>query len=422
MTSTRASSPSLLSGVGLPLVLPGLAMIAVCYGLARFGYGLFLPEFRTAFGLTPGLLGLVSAGSYVGYCLAIGASGYVCPRLGPRAVVVIAGLVCTAGMCLVAAAPDGTVLAAAVLLAGTSAGFASPPMGDAVQRRIGRQRQGAANTWINSGTSIGVLISGPVALLVGDSWRAAWLSFAAVSLAVTAWCVPVLPGRETALAPSSRPRSAGRRRTADWVNSTTAPLLASSAAMGLVSSVYWTFSRDLVVSEGHMATASSMVFWMIIGVAGLAGGLAGRLVRVWGLSAALRCCLVGFGAAIALLAAAPGNTVVAFFSAAAFGAFYILLTGVYLVWSVEVFHRRPSAGITLSFAMISAGQAVGSPLTGSIAGFFSMTTAFVASGAVCCLASFIRPRATASTSAPGPVATGLPGTSGNATAEREETA
>ena len=33
------------------LVSAGLAMIAVTYGLARFAYGLFLPEFREAFSL-----------------------------------------------------------------------------------------------------------------------------------------------------------------------------------------------------------------------------------------------------------------------------------------------------------------------------------------------------------------------------------
>ncbi len=39
------------------LVPPGLAMIAVTYGLARFAYGLFLPEMREAFDLSPSLLG-----------------------------------------------------------------------------------------------------------------------------------------------------------------------------------------------------------------------------------------------------------------------------------------------------------------------------------------------------------------------------
>ena len=53
------------------LVAPGLAMIAVTYGLARFAYGLFLPEMRQAFSLSETVLGLIGAGSYVGYCVAI---------------------------------------------------------------------------------------------------------------------------------------------------------------------------------------------------------------------------------------------------------------------------------------------------------------------------------------------------------------
>ena len=39
------------------LVAPGLALIAVTYGLARFAYGLFLPELREAFELSPSVLG-----------------------------------------------------------------------------------------------------------------------------------------------------------------------------------------------------------------------------------------------------------------------------------------------------------------------------------------------------------------------------
>ena len=46
------------------LVAPGLALIAVTYGLARFAYGLFLPDMREAFDLSPSLLGLIGAGSY----------------------------------------------------------------------------------------------------------------------------------------------------------------------------------------------------------------------------------------------------------------------------------------------------------------------------------------------------------------------
>ncbi|MBD0253747.1 MAG: YbfB/YjiJ family MFS transporter, partial [Rubrobacter sp.] len=53
------------------LVAPGLALIAVTYGLARFAYGLFLPEMREAFDLSPSLLGAIGSGSYLGYCVAV---------------------------------------------------------------------------------------------------------------------------------------------------------------------------------------------------------------------------------------------------------------------------------------------------------------------------------------------------------------
>jgi hypothetical protein len=53
------------------LVAPGLGMIAVTYGLARFAYGLFLPEMREAFDLSESILGLIGAGSYAGYCVTI---------------------------------------------------------------------------------------------------------------------------------------------------------------------------------------------------------------------------------------------------------------------------------------------------------------------------------------------------------------
>lgn len=35
----------------------GMALVAVCYGLARFAYDLFVPAFRAEFGLTDTLLG-----------------------------------------------------------------------------------------------------------------------------------------------------------------------------------------------------------------------------------------------------------------------------------------------------------------------------------------------------------------------------
>lgn len=144
------------------LVPAGLAMIAVTYGLARFAYGLFLPELREAFGLDAAVLGLIGSGSYVGYCVAITIALVYTSKVGPSFMAVAAGLTAVLGMALVAAAPNAPFLAAGILIAGSSTGLASPPMAEAVSRVFDGSRQDRANTLINSGTSVGVALSGPV--------------------------------------------------------------------------------------------------------------------------------------------------------------------------------------------------------------------------------------------------------------------
>jgi hypothetical protein len=44
------------------LVAAGLLAIAVAFGFARYGYGLFVPEFRNAFSLSAEALGFIAAG------------------------------------------------------------------------------------------------------------------------------------------------------------------------------------------------------------------------------------------------------------------------------------------------------------------------------------------------------------------------
>src|SRR5918995_3362899 len=111
------------------LVAPGLATIAVTYGLARFAYGLFLPEMRESLELSDSVLGLIGAGSYAGYCLAVLGALVLTSRSGPRLMALAAGSVAVVGMAIVAGAPTGLVLALGGLLAGSSSGLASPPMG-----------------------------------------------------------------------------------------------------------------------------------------------------------------------------------------------------------------------------------------------------------------------------------------------------
>jgi predicted MFS family arabinose efflux permease len=170
------------------------------------------------------------------------------------------------------------------------------------------------------------------------------------------------------------------------------PLFAAATGVGFASAAYWTFSRDLVVRFGDLSGASSTIFWIVIGVSGLAGGLAGDLVQRFGLARAFRVSVLSMAAAIGLLAAAPGVLLWAYSSAALFGSAYIMLTGIILVWSVSVFQERPSAGLGAAFLLIAVGQVFGALTAGAVAGAAGLVVTFWAFAGIAVVAALIGPR------------------------------
>lgn len=356
-------------------------MIAVTYGLARFAYGLFVPPLREDFDLSPSALGVIGAGSYAGYCVAIVFSLMFTSRVGPRRMAVTACFLAVVGMATVAGAPSAWVLAAAIFAAGMSTGLASPAMGEAVAIGVPERRQYRSNTLINSGTSVGVAVSGPAALLVADQWRLAWAGFAVIGAAVLAWNALAMPPRRTEAANRAGHATQAQGAPLSWgyvAGRRSAALLTVAAGVGFASAAYWTFARDLVVQAGTLTETGATLFWTVIGVFGLVGGAAGDLVTRFGFGRALKGSLLAMAAAIALLAAAPDVLSLSYLSAALFGSAYIMLTGIILVWSVTVFPDRPSTGLGAGFLMIAVGQVVGSPAAGALAGATSLPVAFFA--------------------------------------------
>lgn len=359
-------------GPGSGLVVVGVGLIATCYGLARFAYGLYAPRFAEEFELTAGLTGLIAAGSYVGYCLAIGLSILATARWGPRRVAVAAGAVAAVGMATVAVSPSSAVLAAGVLVAGSSTGIASPPLASAVARWIDERSRDTAQTVVNAGTGVGVLVSGPVALLLADQWRTAWGLFAVIAAMITIGVARAVPGggRADPEQPVDRGRPAGLAR-----------LMAAAASMGLASIAVWTFGQDLVANENPTSWAAPAT-WTVIGTAGVVGAFSGPLVARLGVARAWTVLMVILALGIAGLGAGAGRSGVALLAGAVFGASYIALTGVVLVWATRLYPQRASFGVGLAFFMIAVGQAVGAPLIGVLADRTSVATTFLGCAAI----------------------------------------
>jgi len=151
--------------------------------MARYGYGLLLPDVRREYDLDP-VLGAIATASYVAYLAATALAGAFATRLGARRTAVMAGLLAAAGMLVVGVSRTATVFAAGILVAGASAGFAFAPFSDAA-RAVPAAARGRVLVAINCGAGYGVALAAPIAILAGAAWRSAWLAFAGLAVLAT---------------------------------------------------------------------------------------------------------------------------------------------------------------------------------------------------------------------------------------------
>jgi predicted MFS family arabinose efflux permease len=375
------------SATAWPIVSAGVGVVAVAYGLARYGYGLLLPDMRAEFGLSSTALGLVASTAYASYLLAVAAAGALTARFGPRAVVVAGGALAVVGMVVIAAAPSAPVLAAGVFVAGASGGLVFPPFADVVVESLPRRRRSRALATISSGTGWGVLVAAPIALLAGDGWRLAWLGFTVLAVLATLWAARTVPRAAGTTGAAGRPRL-----EASWfVCPRSGPLLAGALLVGLAASVYWTFAVDLAGQAG-LGRDGARVLLGVVGAASIAGSVGGDLLERLGGRAALAVSALAMAGALALLASSAAGTLGAMISAAAFGAAYNLVVALQAIWSSRVYADRPAVGLGAVLFVMTVGLLAGPPVAGAVADRASLATAFYAAAAVCAAAALLGPR------------------------------
>jgi predicted MFS family arabinose efflux permease len=361
----------MVASSGRALVVGGTVLIAGTYGLARYGYGLFLPTFQAEFALTATVSGLLATGAFGSYCAAALLSGRLVGAGRARAAAALAGALAAGGCVAVAAAQTPLALGISLLVAGSGAGLASPALVALVDRAVPAPARPRAQTVVNAGTGLGVLVSGPFALL--GHWRVAWLCFAAFTAVAT---VATL---------RAAPLSPGTTRAADPLGSTARrlrPAVLAALLAGLGSAAVWTFGRSLVVDAGGLGSFGSSMFWVVLGAAGITGAVAGDAVERWDVPRAWAAFALALAGSTLGLAAAPGVPVVAFAGAAAFGGGYVALSGVLIAWGSRLVPDAPGSANAVLFLTLAAGQALGALLLGGVADLTSPASAFVVAAAL----------------------------------------
>ncbi|MGW4488596.1 MFS transporter [Amycolatopsis sp. NPDC004368] len=343
----------------------GAGVIALCYGFARYAYGLFVPRFGETFGLTTVGVGVLGGLSTAGYGAGLLVTLWTASR-SPRGTVVLAAASAAVGLGLMAAAANVVLFGAGIVIAGASAGLVSPGVAQLIGETVGVRRRVRAQTWANTGTGLGLAASAFTPLLA-LGWPLIWAAFAGLAVVMTLLAWRTLPRAESPV-PSGAVRGLG-------------PLVANSVLIGMTSAPYWTFSSSRLTAAGLSGAAVTWC-WFTIGVAGLIGGLAGHAAERFGLRAANLGTWTLAAAGIALLALPDLPVPGALVSSALFGSTYMALTGLCILWADRLLPGSPARGVTWSFVGLGVGQTAASPLAGAAAAGIGLPAVFGLAGLV----------------------------------------
>ncbi|MGW7890099.1 MFS transporter [Staphylococcus xylosus] len=367
------------------LVLPGIAMIATTYGLGRFSFGLFLPEISTDLRLTASQAGMISSLFYLAYCFTIIYSTLKTDKVGPKRMIIFAGLSVLIGLILIGVSSDAIILSLGVILAGASTGLVSPPYGYTISLWIKLQDQGKANTWINSGTSLGLVFTGITAMFIFLDWRDTYLIYAFISLMVLAWNYIIIPSLQQNIKIDTgslniRDISASKR------------IVMASTILGVSTAPFWTFSKSFVQLTGHYSDIALSIFWILIGIFGVIGGISGAIIDKKSLHFAFNIGVIALACATILLAFTPNIWLLPFISSSLFGMSYIFLTGVLLVWGIKLFVKNASLGIGIPFLLLAVGQVIGSSFAGVFIDILNYKQTFLIYGVIGFIPLLIYPK------------------------------
>lgn len=367
------------------LVAAAFALTALSYGLARFAYGLFLPQIREELALGVIAAGWIGGSAFAAYCIGIVLAFCANGTLSPRTLALLAGLAATIGMALVAVAGSGWTLGTGIALAGLSTGLTSPPLASAVAQQIAEQNRPKANATINAGTAAGIVFSGLAALLVAGAWRELYGLFALMGAAVTLWLGFAVP--------SGTPDNGSKGFSlAILKRPGLFTLCVSAFMMGVSSTAIWTFAANLLRGEYGFTDSGIAWAWITLGIAGISGAFTGRLIRRYGTGRVHSLSILGMALGIAGLATASVSGLYGLAAMGLFGAAYIVSTGAYLIQGIELLADRPDLGLGIPFLVLALGQTVGTPLFGTTLTALGSVGALVTFAALACLAMVIRPR------------------------------
>src|SRR5512136_2352962 len=202
MRTSDHPQPTNPGGVHYGIVVLGLVVLVVfsALGLARFGYTSILPAMQEALQLSNTQMGVLQSWNLVGYLLTVVFAGVLAARYGPRVVISISLLIVALAMIATGLFPVFDAARLGRFFGGVGGAGANVPAMALVSAWFGAKRRGIAAGIAAAGSSVGLMVTGPLIPAIlnqygAEGWRVSWYVLGGLALVAFALCALFLRNR-----------------------------------------------------------------------------------------------------------------------------------------------------------------------------------------------------------------------------------
>ena len=285
MTASRASRAPVY--YGWVIVAAGTLCVVACLGFGRFALGMLLPSMAATLNLSYSHMGFIGTGNFVGYLVAVFASGLIVARIGQRKFIFLSLLLVGVTMALLSSAQAFGGLLALYVLTGMGSGGANVSIMSLVSTWFARRNRGKAAGYMVIGSGFGIIFAGYFIPYVnattgGEGWRISWLSLGALVVLIAFLCLAFVRNKPSDLGLSlpgesgSDAGTGGPTRRNNIANIYRSPVIYHLGAIyflfGFTYVIYATFIVTTLVKERGMSESVAGSFWSVVGFLSLFSG------------------------------------------------------------------------------------------------------------------------------------------------------
>jgi MFS family permease len=380
---------------GWTILLVGFIGVMGALGFGRFAYTPILPSMKEGLSLTYAQMGWIGTANFIGYLVCSLLGGYLATRIGPRVVIPMSLGLAGVSMILTGFSPSFEFAMAMRLLTGAGSAGSNVPIMALASAWFAPSRRGMATGILVSGSSIALLVLGPLVPFILSSfsesgWRVCWYTLGTATLFIALFNYLFLRNspRDKNLEPIGSPSAPPGSQYLSWKGVYTSRSLWHLAGIfftfGFSYIIYMQFFSAYLVNEAKLSPAKAGSYLTLLGLLSIfCGPIWGTVSDYIGRRWALTLVFLTQGTSYLLFGLVKSETGY-LGSAILFG-----LTA----WSVPsiiaaavgdtVGPRLAPAALGFTILVMGLGQALSPPVAGTIADLTgSFTPAFVLSAGV----------------------------------------